>query len=219
MPMLAQPAGAPRRSLTAPGAGGWQPRLEPGSLPLTSMSWAPSHVCACPNRNSRGQQGTGPTRSPPPASLTSISPGGQVDIVAINGMLLRSPAPGQQAGRRAATVTRPPRRRMRCRVRRCAAQALRRTATRRRRHVPAPSLGGGLDPGGAWGPSRQRKLPKAAPGPKDSQALFPVPTRRCRERRNDICPVRADSGDSAGIRRPGWRVDRNGRALGSVLSG
>ena len=48
------------------------------------------------NRNAAGQQGTGPEAAGGAGSELVSVLAGPVDIVAINGMLLRSPAPGQQ---------------------------------------------------------------------------------------------------------------------------
>jgi hypothetical protein len=136
----------------------------------TSMSWAPSHVTGIPivtlwdNREQARQVDV----TPGCAAVSVLA--GQVDIAEIDGMFLRSPAPGHQ-------------------VREVAGPWPHREAV----SVPAPRspclarqrgtswLGGGLDPGGAWAPSRQRRaipLPTGcAPVRRDTQALFPVAAR------------------------------------------
>ena len=61
-----------------------------------------------PNRNAAAQQGTGQAhrRGPPGCAAVSVL-AGQVDIAAIDGMFLRSPAPGQQAGEAGRAVAAP----------------------------------------------------------------------------------------------------------------
>src|SRR5260370_5451493 len=128
------------------------------------------------NRNAAGQGGTGSSgrRSRPDHSRR-----GEVDIAAINGMLLGSPAPGQPAG----AVSRPDR----AVPEEGSRRSLLRQAQRGRGLLLRPRLGGGLDPGGARAPSRQRRpspLPTGrTPVRRDARALFPAPGRRSRPRR------------------------------------
>jgi hypothetical protein len=180
----------------------WNPARRRCTSPA-SLSWAPSHVTGTPivtlpDNSEQARQGGVPRG----CAVVSVL-AGQVDIAAIGGMFLRSPAPGQQVREVGRAVTAP---------------------RGGRRAGPAHSavqswLGGGLDPGGAWAPSRQRRaipLPTGcAPVRRDSQALFPFPSRAAGR------PVRATA--RAGHARAGkvrscgakWRLLRRLRAPGA----
>src|ERR1700689_1222500 len=84
----------------------WHPAHRRRTSP-TSLSWAPSHVTGTPivtlpDNSEQARQGGAP-RSCAVVSVLA----GQVDIAAIGGMFLRSPAPGQQVREGGRAVTAP----------------------------------------------------------------------------------------------------------------